>query len=602
MDANLIYEKTPSGEEAVRQRTRVVQRNTRMVLILVDGKSSVGELCEKTGNIQLVESALADLERDGLVAPKLDQDSMWEQSKKLAEEIKTAALNRLSREGSPSVAGQESHPLPSIDMTSASPPTPFSVAPQSIFPPQSLTSGMPFSTFGGPPSAMPPPAVAAPPSPASGGSLFGGLFSRKSRRDDEGLEKSVRYGSRRPFVSMPLAVSLGVVGLVALVALVFFLYPYDSHRPDFEATLGRVTGTTVRIGEVRAVFLPRPAIALENVRGKEGSGMAAARIRLTPEIFSLFGAHPVFSRVEVDAARLQPNALAVLPKLLAEAVAPGGATTVREISFRDLSVEALGLSLSGLHADFAADASGKPGEISFQTEDRGMTLHLSALPTGFQADFEALGWRPQDESRFRFDSLQGQARWDGSSLTIQSLDARMFDGAIQGSLRLENGVQPTIAGDLTIKRLSVQRLAAALGYGSQFDGDLAGTLRFSGSAPEWPGVIPSASGEGDFSLQRGALGGFDLVEAMRRGKGTVRGGSTRFDQLSGRLVISPDSIRFADLALASGLLHSGGYLDVARDGKLAGRLDVEMRGSANTLRMPLSATGTLKEPLLQGAR
>ena len=81
MDANLIYEKTPAGEEAVKQRTRVVQRNMRMVLILVDGKSTVAELYEKTGNAQIVDNAIADLERDGLVAPKLEQDSMWEQSR-----------------------------------------------------------------------------------------------------------------------------------------------------------------------------------------------------------------------------------------------------------------------------------------------------------------------------------------------------------------------------------------------------------------------------------------------------------------------------------------------------------------------------------------
>ncbi|HNM65802.1 MAG TPA: hypothetical protein PKM04_14105, partial [Accumulibacter sp.] len=69
-----------------------------MVLILVDGTSTVADLCQKTGNAQLVEAALQDLERDGLIAPKLEQDSVWEQSRKLAEEIKAAAVTRLSRE------------------------------------------------------------------------------------------------------------------------------------------------------------------------------------------------------------------------------------------------------------------------------------------------------------------------------------------------------------------------------------------------------------------------------------------------------------------------------------------------------------------------
>lgn len=69
MDENLVYSKTSAGEEAVRQRTRVVQRNLRMVLILVDGKTTAGELALKVGNPQLVEQSLRELEEDGFIAP-----------------------------------------------------------------------------------------------------------------------------------------------------------------------------------------------------------------------------------------------------------------------------------------------------------------------------------------------------------------------------------------------------------------------------------------------------------------------------------------------------------------------------------------------------
>ena len=74
MDSNLIYAKTASGEEAMKKRTRVMQRNVRMVLILVDGKSTVADLCLKTGNPQLTEYALGELERGGFVEPRIVQD------------------------------------------------------------------------------------------------------------------------------------------------------------------------------------------------------------------------------------------------------------------------------------------------------------------------------------------------------------------------------------------------------------------------------------------------------------------------------------------------------------------------------------------------
>jgi hypothetical protein len=70
MDLGLVYVKTPTGDEAVRQSTHVVQRNLRMVLVQVDGKLSVAEMAVKIGNVQLVEDALRKLEEGGLHCPK----------------------------------------------------------------------------------------------------------------------------------------------------------------------------------------------------------------------------------------------------------------------------------------------------------------------------------------------------------------------------------------------------------------------------------------------------------------------------------------------------------------------------------------------------
>ena len=84
MDPNLVFAKTPIGDEAVRQSTRVVQRNLRMVLVQVDGKMSVEELTSKIGNPRLVESALRELEEGGFIAPTVEAVSIWEEGKKAA--------------------------------------------------------------------------------------------------------------------------------------------------------------------------------------------------------------------------------------------------------------------------------------------------------------------------------------------------------------------------------------------------------------------------------------------------------------------------------------------------------------------------------------
>lgn len=613
MDANLIYVKTAAGEEAVRQRTRVVQRNTRMVLILVDGNSTVAELCQKTGNVQLVESALQDLERDGLVALKLEQDSVWEQSRKLAEEIKAAAVNRLAKEAPREPPKEKPREEPIIAMQAAAipAPEPFSVAPLSVAPfstfgGQAPASMAPLSTFGSPPPEAPvepTPALAEKKKEKAAGGFLAGWRSRK-RNDtrDDGIGP-IRKERSKTYISLPLAAALVVVGLFALSMLVFLLYPYDSHKPRVEAMLSRLAGQPIRVSAIRAELVPKPGIVLAGISGGDGGGAEAARIRLIPELFSLIGSHPVFSSVAVEGARLSEKVLPALPTGIADAFAGGASVTVRALYFNDLSVDVIGLTLNGLQAEFRPGDNGQVGPLAFTTADHSFKAVLREQAGGFAVDVEATSWQPVGESRFRFDSLQGQLAWDGRQFVVRSLDARIFDGSIQGTLTFDRQAgQVGMAGDLTVKRMNLQRLGDALGYGKLHEGELAASLRFGARASAWEQLLPAASGDGSFNLSRGALGGFDIVEAMRRGKTPVRGGATRYEQLSGNLRIAPEALRFADLVLASGLLRATGGVDLARDGKLSGKLDVEMRGSANVVRTPVMVSGSLKEPVLQGAR
>lgn len=601
MDADLIFTKTPSGEAAVRQRTRVVQRNTRMVLILVDGKSTVDDLCEKTGNRQLVESALQELERDGLIAPRLEQDSMWDQSRKVAEEIKAAAIRRLAKEEPPASEAPVAPP-PKVPLSSE----PFSIgsmsnSPRSVYPAPPSTFGaepMPASI---PSSAEPAPAAAEADAAATTGSRLSGLVSLFSRRDDATI-KPLRRGRSLPYVSWPLAAAVGVVGTLALAALLFVVYPYDRHRADFEAGLARLAGQEAHIGAVRASFLPRPAISLEAVTIGDGERARAAHIRLVPKVFSLFASQPAFSAVEVESAVFDGAALAVLPRLLAAAMQADSPAAVDRVAFSRLQLALFGLSVDDLQGEIVLADAGD-GSLAVVNDDRSLRLQIKTEGAGMTVDFEGYGWSARANSPYKFDSIQGRALWDGRSLALSGLDARIFDGAIRGAMVLERGEQATLAADIEVKHMSVARLAAVLGYANQFEGDLAGSLRFAGQSSEWNGVLRRGRGEGNFTLQRGALGGMDLVEAVRRaGKGSVTGGVTRYESINGRLQVSPDAIRFADLALASGALRASGVLDVARDGKLGGRLEVEIRGSATVLRVPVIAGATLRSPELRAGR
>ena len=68
MDAELVVTKTPKGEQAIEQRSQLLDRNLRYVLILVDGSSSIGQLREKGAGLPDFDESLRLLADQGFIA------------------------------------------------------------------------------------------------------------------------------------------------------------------------------------------------------------------------------------------------------------------------------------------------------------------------------------------------------------------------------------------------------------------------------------------------------------------------------------------------------------------------------------------------------
>ena len=73
MDKKTVFVKTKEGDEAMRQRTRLVQRNLRNILIMVDGHASVADLCRRFGDENVAQAALAELLAGGFIAEPANQ-------------------------------------------------------------------------------------------------------------------------------------------------------------------------------------------------------------------------------------------------------------------------------------------------------------------------------------------------------------------------------------------------------------------------------------------------------------------------------------------------------------------------------------------------
>ena len=63
--------------------------------------------------------------------------------------------------------------------------------------------------------------------------------------------------------------------------------------------------------------------------------------------------------------------------------------------------------------------------------------------------------------------------------------------------------------------------------------------------------------------------------------------------------MAPSAYQFSGLVLNSGLMQSSGYVEVNKDFKINGKMELKMHGSVNQTRVPVSISGSLKSPTVQ---
>lgn len=560
MDAKLIYAKTPIGDEAVRQRTRVVQRNLRMVLVQVDGKLSVEELSTKIGDPRLVENALRDLQDGGFIAPVHGAAGERQVIKRKEATEKVSALSQ-------------------------------------------------FSTFG-PRSTLPDPA--GPDSAASNFSTFGKpILPTASRHGHSRLPpdlppmRATRPVEREPMprrrrISALRWVLWCTVALfVASVALIF-LYPYKGLKPGIEIAASRFLQTPVRIAEVGVSFWPKPALLLSNVSIGEAGDSSVEQIRLLSP-FSLLGAGPhVLSQVEVSGAAISADRLLAMPLFQAAGAARAGEVVVRHIAIERLAVAARDLALRDLSGGIDFRSDGAVEKASLYGIERSLRIQATPLAAGgVHLDIEGLGWKPGD-GKIVFAALQAKGTLQKGRLLLQDIDTTVLGGVLKGNWLLDWSNGLVMAGDATLQRLDCRAVSNAFAPSLKLEGELAGGLNLRSSGRDWESLWLNVEAVLDADISRGLLHGVDLGEIVRRGGQAVRGGSTKFDSLKAVVTINPRQVTGRDLRMSAGMVSATGQFVAGRERPVDANVVVTMQTSVSTMRTPVRISGELSDLVASG--
>ncbi len=539
MDQNLVYSKTPIGDEAVRQSTRVVQRNLRMLLVQVDGKLSVAELGAKLGDPGMVEHALRELEEGGYIVPALEAVSLWQESKLRIDRLKAAAASGASA-------------LNSTLITSDS---------------HSASSN--FSSFGKP--------------------VFP-VGAHLSTPEVSGLEQRGLTPKRSRLV---LTLS-GLSGLVLLVVSVVMLFPYTRFKPEIEAELARIWQAPVSVGDVRFNLLPQPLLLLADVRIGRGGESAIDKVRILEPYFLLGSGRSSLPRVEIDGGKIAIGHLMALSAPDGRPERNVSKANLKSVAFDRLSIGSAELVFGELLGEASFGNSGQIEKVSLQTVDRSLRIEAQASPEGMILDVEGVGWRPTEASALTFDSLQAKVLLTKDKLLVQGFDMHALGGVLRGSWLLDWSKGLVMAGNANLERLECRKVTVHFAPALGLEGELMGLLRLQGSGTDWQSLWANVDATLEATVLRGALIGVDLGEAARRGPGSpVRAGTTRFDRLTVKMTIDPRQVTGRELSINAGLFTATGNFVATRDRQVDSNLTATMQTAASLRTIPLKVSGTL---------
>lgn len=559
MEPKLVYAKTPTGDEAVRQSTRVVQRNLRMVLVLVDGNLTVQDLTAKIGNSRLVESALRELEEGGFIAPSFEAVSIWDQNKQQTRNDQVSALSQFSTFGS-----------------------------KASIPAKVADTGKVVSDF---PSFDKPSAKS---SPKTGGEKF--LFEA-----DRPPEMLTRGGESR--ISVRKAITGGLPLIVILLVGLGVFYPYDSLKPAIENAASRYLQTPVKIGHVGLSFAPMPQLNLEDIRFGEDAGSRIETVRVASPHLLLGSAKHRIPIVDVSGAVLTANRFVAIFSALGTAPASAGnMLLIRRLRVDHGQISVRDLALNDISGEILFTADGSLEKASFQAAERRIQLEARPSPQGIALSIEGLGWKPGGLPA-SFNSLHAKGLLQKDKLLIQSLDAVFLGGLLKGNWLLDWRSGLAMAGDATLSRLDCRLVSAAFAPSLKLEGDLGGTLRLRGVGNDWESLRSSIEALLDVEVTRGILHGVDLGEVARRGAGSVvRSGATKFDHLHAKLTIGSGRTVGQDVRLNAGMMTAAGEFVAGRDRLVDSRLTVGINTSVSSRRVPVRISGVLPDLVASGSQ
>ena len=410
------------------------------------------------------------------------------------------------------------------------------------------------------------------------------LAEQKAAAIQEAPRPAYMYKRKRS-LGRPVAIGLFVLLLGALVVL--HLMPLDTK--SFEKAAENSLGQAVKIGSIHLSLIPSPQLKMEKITIGEGVAAQIASVKASPQLGSIWDAKKIFSKIELDGV--------VVPQQWLGAVLWGKrddqSLQIERLIVKGFKPAIEGLTLPPMDIDamFAKDGSLEKA-VAINSE-KTVTLKFAIADGKTQVELTGKPYKLPFGGELEFQSFSGAGSLSATELVFSEYDASVAGGNIGGNARLRWGTNWSLDGEINARGIDAGKVASLLVSSGRLDGKGGFAMR----APSADKLESSLRIEGNFSVQKGTLGGVDLTRVLQGDASS--GGSTLFSEMSGNLLYESGRAQVKQVRVSAGFLNAAGNINMDSQKNLNGSLQLELRATANQIRANLTLGGTLAAPVFK---
>jgi hypothetical protein len=406
-------------------------------------------------------------------------------------------------------------------------------------------------------------------------------------------EKPAARVHRKPLPLGKLAAGFGVLLLAALF-IVPALLPMQGYRTGIERALSAKLQQAVHVGQLSGRILPTPRLVLSDVSIGDAKQIKAKQAGLTFAFSALWS--PVKSISSLDLDGVEVGALPAAALWLQQ-IAGDRQYPIAHIDLTGGKFGSDGIGFSDVDGELDFDASGKFTQARLNAGAHKLAVEIHATPEqklllSATLRDSALPSLPN----WVFEDLKVNGELSRDELRISDFDGRIMGGVLTGDVRINWRSGWRVQGSLVAKVIPLQNISKLL------SGDLDGSAHFQMQAESLAKLADAAILNGVFNVNKGVIGGVDIVETARlRSRESLPGGRTHFDALNGELYYANDSYQFRQLRMNDSVVKTSGALTIDHQ-KITGNISADLTMRAGMGSVPLQIEGTMDSPSLHVAR